>query len=78
LSETPDTANAVRAFVDFAAVTLLDQQLGELFDVGTIAGDEQDREHAISALMAIGNWLNKKEIAEAFGEEQRRMGAAAP
>jgi hypothetical protein len=64
LGETPDTARAVRAFVDFATATLIDRQISELFDVGSIVGDEQDREHAIRALMAIGNWLNQKEVAE--------------
>jgi hypothetical protein len=65
LPEAPDTITSARAFVDLATVILLDKTASELFSIGTIGGDEKDHDIAVRALMAVGEWLDKSEIAEA-------------
>lgn len=78
IPETPDTAAAVRAFVDFATLTLVDHNIGAVFDVGTIMGEERDREHAIRALLAITGWLVGHENAEFVAKRQAADRAAEP
>jgi hypothetical protein len=65
LPEGCDTIKSARAFVDLATVILLDRQLTKHFKIGTIGGDEKDNDIAVRALMAVGDWLDKSEIAEA-------------
>jgi hypothetical protein len=59
----------VRAFIDLATLLLIDHTLTKLLDFGTISGDEKDRETAIRALMGVGDWINKREIAEYAARE---------
>ena len=65
LAELPDSIPSARAFIDLAGVILIDRTLSDLFNVGTIGGEERDRDIAIRALTAVGNWLDRREVAEA-------------
>jgi hypothetical protein len=64
LPEEPNTIPSARAFIDLAGVILIDRTFSQLFCVGTITLDEKDRDIAIRALTAVGNWLDRREIAE--------------
>ena len=64
LPELPDSITSARAFIDLAGVILIDRTLSDLFNVGTIVLPEKDSEIALRALIAVGNWLDRREIAE--------------
>ena len=67
--DDPGSASAVRAYIDFAAIVLLDQQAGDFLDCGTMDYREIEREHAIRALAATHTYLNKMDIAEMRARE---------
>lgn len=64
LLERPDTATSVRAFIDFAACVLFDLKLNEILIESSIVGSERDLEEVLTAIQRIGDWVNKKELAE--------------
>jgi hypothetical protein len=74
LSETPNTAASVVAFVDFATIAMADHSI-ELVLSSSIVGEERDREHAVRALLEIRGWLNQHDIAE-YVAKSRADGAA--
>ena len=74
LPERPSTAKAVAASINFAAQVLIDQTWSDVFSLGTILGQEQDRNHAVQALTNIGEWMTERENAEYLAAERGQGG----
>jgi hypothetical protein len=57
--DEPNTIPSARAFIDLVGVILMDRTFSDLFCVGTIAVPEKDRDIALRALIAVGDWLDR-------------------
>ena len=62
IHETPDSADAALALVEFAAVLAADRLMGEA--LGEPVNDERDAYDQSVALAAAGSWLNKLALNE--------------
>ena len=65
LTEVPQNPLQVAALHRFATFALLDEQLGKLSGAGPIVTDDKNRAEAISALLAIKEFVDDAEIGEA-------------
>jgi hypothetical protein len=75
LWESPESANAALALVEFAGVVTGDRFLGEVLR-DQVMVEERDAFHQTVALSTVAGWINKLALAE-FVEQARAGGKEA-